>query len=472
MRFSGGRIRGRLLSTVAVWVVLCLGGTVFAATPEEPDTAFTWGAVAPDVVGVVSFRGPYAAANEFAYSALLRELVNLGRVRVVDRARIEEILEEQRLQLTGFVDTRTAVRVGQLLGMRWAFIGQIDELSSSWQSGTRSTYGYYKATARISITVIDVESGEVVTVIQARGTGIDDSNSESARMQAIGSAFSGNVADALRRLFQLQAHVVSVRGNVAYLSVGSEAGVREGTRFRVVREVRLKPHPRAEGRGGFSLHEVVGVVVVTRVGRGVSEARIVRGAGAVSPGDQVEEDTEPAGGIMAGYRYAPLRLEDQFGKRVRWGSHELQLRRSTPLSWYGFGDAYLGFVLPSDGLFAFTLGLAASLERPVRGDQVRAFAGPGVEAGLWFQSFQSIYHGSHQAFAITIGLGLEAGISLLVTDRMRLEGGLAFAIPVAQTPWRYTPDDETQSTDATDLVLYPVVQRSGFGPFLRFGVKF
>lgn len=422
------------------------------------------GPAGPEVVGVISFTGASSLANDFAYSALVRQLVGLGRVRVVDRAGIDKILAEQRLQLSGFVDERTAVRVGQLLGMRWAFIGRINELSVTWrQAGGR---GVYQGQAHVSITVLDVQSGEVVEVVQLRGSGVDD-NGESARIEALQSAMGSDLEDALRRLFRLQARVVSVQGQTAYLSLGGEAGVREGLRFRVLREVRPGAYTASGDRTGFFVEEV-GVVEVTRVGTGISEARILRGAGAIMPGDRLEEQALPTRRRGAGYRYSPLQLVGDSGGSTSLGSHEIQLRFSMPLTWYTFRDLYGGLVLPQEHLWALVFGMGAYAEAPVVEDRVYAFAGPGVELSLWGQSYKTPPSSTtRSASAITVGLQVEAGAGVALSRTLRLEGGVGFALPVIHTRWLDSDSSSSSSRDVTDVVPYGRVERRGLGLFLR-----
>lgn len=49
---------------------------------------------------------------------LITQLVNLDRFKVLSRERLEEVLAEQGLSLSGAIDERSAVDIGQLIGVK------------------------------------------------------------------------------------------------------------------------------------------------------------------------------------------------------------------------------------------------------------------------------------------------------------------------------------------------------------------
>jgi TolB-like protein len=54
---------------------------------------------------------------------LITDLASSSKVRVVDRSRISEILQEQNMVRGGQIDPQTAVRVGKILGAQYAITG-------------------------------------------------------------------------------------------------------------------------------------------------------------------------------------------------------------------------------------------------------------------------------------------------------------------------------------------------------------
>jgi hypothetical protein len=66
------------------------------------------------------------AKNDILYDASVLKLLKVGKLDVVDRKRIDEILEEQEFGRSGFVDEKTAVEVGKLLGVHIiAFVEEV-----------------------------------------------------------------------------------------------------------------------------------------------------------------------------------------------------------------------------------------------------------------------------------------------------------------------------------------------------------
>src|SRR5689334_12600101 len=91
-------------------------------------------AVAQDnrpVVVVYSFTnsamGPARADFEGISTAvqdlLITDLASNTKVRLVDRARIAEVMQEQGMVKGGQIDPQTAVRLGKIMGAQYAVIG-------------------------------------------------------------------------------------------------------------------------------------------------------------------------------------------------------------------------------------------------------------------------------------------------------------------------------------------------------------
>lgn len=85
---------------------------------------------------------------------LLTELDQNDALRIVERARLKQILEEQDLAEEGRVDPSTAAEIGKLVGARYMVTGVFVDL-----------YGDFRMDARI----IDVETGEVIQTESVKG---------------------------------------------------------------------------------------------------------------------------------------------------------------------------------------------------------------------------------------------------------------------------------------------------------------
>ncbi len=82
---------------------------------------------------------------------LITELARNGSMRVVERSRLNELIQEQDLGASGRVDTNTAAQVGKLVGAKFMVLGGFIDL-----------FGDFRIDARI----VDVETGELVKTDQ------------------------------------------------------------------------------------------------------------------------------------------------------------------------------------------------------------------------------------------------------------------------------------------------------------------
>lgn len=84
---------------------------------------------------------------------LLTELAFNDQLRVVERGRIRDLLQELELDESGKVDASSAAEVGKLVGARYMIFGSFID----W-------YGDF----RLNVRVVSVETGEIVKVNRAR----------------------------------------------------------------------------------------------------------------------------------------------------------------------------------------------------------------------------------------------------------------------------------------------------------------
>jgi hypothetical protein len=77
-----------------------------------------WTAWAGEKVAVLDFQSLLASEDYgIAVAEILRtELVGLGDYTIIERGMLQQIIEEQSLQLSGAIDSETAVEIGKLTG--------------------------------------------------------------------------------------------------------------------------------------------------------------------------------------------------------------------------------------------------------------------------------------------------------------------------------------------------------------------
>ncbi len=153
-------------------------------------------------VAVLEFKAPKDAWNGWGWywnmesqsrmSSVLQDLfvtelsdVGAGKIRLIERERLQEIRQEQAFGQSGEVDTATAVKLGKLLGVKYMVTGKITRFafqksgfSTGWGVGNLvgrlthdSTAGAVAGSVdvkkaafdgRLDARVIDVETGEII----------------------------------------------------------------------------------------------------------------------------------------------------------------------------------------------------------------------------------------------------------------------------------------------------------------------
>ncbi len=116
-------------------IVFVLGNYSYAMGEEKPKIA-VMNLNAEGVSAVVA-----NAVGEF----LRNDFMDMGKYSVIERAGMEQILAEQKFQLSGCTSQECAVRVGKILNVRKMVVGSVIKLDK-----------YY-----INIRVVDIETGEI-----------------------------------------------------------------------------------------------------------------------------------------------------------------------------------------------------------------------------------------------------------------------------------------------------------------------
>src|SRR5437879_2049233 len=82
-------------------------------------------------IGVVDFENKTTyGANRLGTSAsdiLITELVKSGKFIVVERDKLNKIMEEQKLGMSGAIDPNTAAKMGKILGLNAIVTGSISQ---------------------------------------------------------------------------------------------------------------------------------------------------------------------------------------------------------------------------------------------------------------------------------------------------------------------------------------------------------
>lgn len=296
------QLRDPRLPVIAMLVAAM--AAVFAVTPAAAQED------AKPRIAVVDFRntsswhywGPQlgqAAAEE-----LTTQLVQAGDFTVVERSRLQSLLQEQDLGQSGRVDASTAAEIGRLLGVQAIVTGSITQFSIETKSGGIGpvSASFTQAESVLDVRVVNTETGEIMLAAEGEGSKkfggarIENVNYRQTYNAGIAQeALRPAVETAVEKIRgmkdQLAAvkpkappgQVVGVSGEDYYVDRGENFGVESGQRFdvyRVVDEIR-----NAQGELLDTVTEKVGVLEVERVLSQSSVCRLV--SGGAKQGDEV-----------------------------------------------------------------------------------------------------------------------------------------------------------------------------------------
>ncbi|MEI6207126.1 MAG: FlgO family outer membrane protein [Desulfuromonadales bacterium] len=145
-------------------------------------------------------------------------LVNTGRFDVIERRLLQQILEEQKMGMSGLLDPRSVSRLGKVLGVKTVI------------SGTVQSYdGIYE----INVRLLNVETGSIITAERFRGGSTSSLN-----------RLVNDSASKIIRHFPLYGYIVKRSDGTTIVDLGREAGARVGMMFKVYIEGAPLKHPK------------------------------------------------------------------------------------------------------------------------------------------------------------------------------------------------------------------------------------
>src|SRR5947209_10869114 len=119
-------------------------------------------------IGVVDFENKTTyGANRLGTSAsdiLITELAKSGKFILVERDKLDSIMKEQKLGMSGAIDPSTAAKVGKVLGLNAIITGAISQFGEQTEGPeylvTQSKSQVVKCP--VDIRVVDAETGQML----------------------------------------------------------------------------------------------------------------------------------------------------------------------------------------------------------------------------------------------------------------------------------------------------------------------
>lgn len=151
---------------------------------------------------------------------LVTGFVGINRFKVIERAQLEKILEEQKLGMAGIIDASTAAQIGKGIGVDGVVCGSIT------QGGNAVT---------IDARLIDTETAAIIVAKDAYSNGLS--------LQNLSQMISDLAARFKADLPLVNGYVISVQGEKVTVDLGHKNGIKKGMKCHVYREGAPIVHP-------------------------------------------------------------------------------------------------------------------------------------------------------------------------------------------------------------------------------------
>ncbi len=382
----------------------------------------TFPCYAKERIGVLGFSGQVNQEYcQAAISKLTEILFVFGRYDLVERAEIERILEEQNFQVSTAVDPTSIVEVGKILGIKIAYIGNIDQLTASWDRRGL----YYRATARVTVKVIDVQTGKILNIISGDGFSTDKGRAASLHM-ALERCFSERMITGIRTKIAPYSKIIKVDGDYIYFTNGKDLGITKGTRYQILRPMSVDFDDiglDTEEAAGSSADETaaydntfkqqIGLAEVLDVTGDKSRAKIIWLSGSIRNNDLLQEVVNPYLGIFAfNVHTVPVRTWDNTGVLLYDNDRVLVY------------EGAIGAGKPFDGSFLLNWGYSITNQRVniMNFDFYRTwelpiipgtlYFAPAGGLGIAFGSQDYYYYSYYKSHTIASGLYVKGGLGL------------------------------------------------------------
>lgn len=250
------------------------------------------------------FSGQWNLGTDMA-DLLVSELMATGDFRVVERQRLGGVLGELHLQNQPQFRDEGKVEPGRLINARYQIRGVITDFSQIssggfWVSLRRFLFRSSAYTARVALTltVVEVESGEILASVQSSGTARARSaylaaeykgvnfGGDSFRKTPLGAATVQAIRSGIRQLDRSvprqrwEPLIAEVLGNGhLVLNGGTRRGFRSGDLYRVLGPVRVITDPASGDVLSRMPGPDLGVLRIREVRPDIAIAEVLSGAG-------------------------------------------------------------------------------------------------------------------------------------------------------------------------------------------------
>ncbi len=214
-------------------------------------------------IGVVEFENKSAYGQgrlgQAASDILVTELVKSEKFIVVERDKMDRIMQEQKLQTQGITDPQTAAKIGQIMGLEAIVVGAVSQFGVK-KEGSDYLLAQSKqqvADVTVDIRVIDVQNGQVILADSGKGQaknkkgsflgmgtrGGYDETLEGEALRAAIVKFVDNISNQLNKR-PWSAMIADYSGEEIYLNAGSSSNLKEGLELSCYKQGKEIRDPR------------------------------------------------------------------------------------------------------------------------------------------------------------------------------------------------------------------------------------
>jgi len=240
---------------------------------------------------------------------VVNQLVESGQYRVIERSRLDTVINEQNLGASGRVDASTAAEIGRLLGVELVMVGSITQFDLQDRNTGFGFAGFgfgnqtKKALVTINTRLINTTTGEILMSnegkaevaqvdgqLRVRGIGGGTSTNNDATL--LTTATQDAVKEIISKMNQQQSNlsaiakvtpttsglVADVAGNSVIVNKGNQHGYRQGLKLSIERVSREIKDP-ATGEVIRRVTDQVGIIELHDVDSVSSVGRVISGSG-------------------------------------------------------------------------------------------------------------------------------------------------------------------------------------------------
>ncbi|MGV8039392.1 MAG: CsgG/HfaB family protein [Thermoanaerobaculaceae bacterium] len=240
-----------------------------------------------------------------AQDMFVTELVKSGRFSVIDRERLDALMQEKNLSLGGDIDPSTAVKAGKLLGVEYFLFGNVTEFGEQ-ENKAKVGWGFgvdvskKKFVAALDCRLVNTTTGEIVwadtgkkeesnvnVFVFGTGGGVDDDRmfdkvlrpvveELAKKIKGLDLTSSGGPVAASE---VKSGKIAKVEGSTVWINLGSANGLNVGDTFAVYELGEPIKDPDSGEVLGQDERKIGRIRVTAVKGPKYSECTIVDGSG-------------------------------------------------------------------------------------------------------------------------------------------------------------------------------------------------